>query len=231
MTAENVLLLPGMMCDARQWAEQEAQISQPVFHADTSRHDSIAEMASSVLAIAPKRFAMVGLSMGGILAFEIWRQAADRVSHLALLDTNPHAESPQRQTLRLQQIAEVAAGRLRELAIESLKPLYLAKAHRNDEGILNTILDMAMDLGPDVFRSQSLALRGRSNSVPTLPSISCPTLVMCGDEDTLCPVAYHELMAAEIPNAQLKVIENCGHLSSLEQPDAVTRELQTLLAL
>ena len=230
MTAQNVLLLPGMMCDARQWAEQEANISQPVFHADTRKHDSITEMARSVLQDAPDRFAMVGLSMGGILAFEIWRQAADRVTHLALLDTNPHAESPERQTVRLQQIAEAASGRLRELATESLKPLYLAKAHREDEELLGAILDMAMDLGPDVFRTQSLALRGRIDSVPTLPSITCPTIVMCGDEDILCPVAYHELMAAEIPHAQLSVIENCGHLSSLEQPQAVTSALNKLFA-
>jgi pimeloyl-ACP methyl ester carboxylesterase len=230
MTAESVLLLPGMMCDARQWAEQEAHISQPVYHADTSKHDSIGDMAHSVLHSAPDRFAMVGLSMGGILAFEIWRQASDRVSHLALLDTNPHAESPERQTVRLQQIAEAASGRLRELATESLKPLYLAKAHREDEKLLGTILDMAMDLGPDVFRTQSLALRGRIDSVPTLPSITCPTIVMCGDEDVLCPVTYHELMAAEIPNARLRVIENCGHLSSLEQPQAVTAALNKLFA-
>ncbi len=230
MTAQNVLLLPGMMCDARQWAEQEANISQPVFHADTRKHDSITEMARSVLQDAPDRFAMVGLSMGGILAFEIWRQAADRVTHFALLDTNPHAESPERQTVRLQQIAEAASGRLRELATESLKPLYLAKAHREDEELLGAILDMAMDLGPDVFRTQSLALRGRIDSVPTLPSITCPTIVMCGDEDILCPVAYHELMAAEIPHAQLRVIENCGHLSSLEQPQAVTSALNKLFA-
>ena len=231
MTADNILLLPGMMCDARQWAHQEAQFSVPVLHADCSKHDSLADMAASVLANAPERFALVGLSMGGILAFEIWRQAEDRITHLALLDTNPHAESPERQTLRLQQIKDAADGRLREMAIESLKPLYLAEAHRDDEAILNIILDMAMDLGPDVFRLQSLALRGRSDSVPTLASISCPTLVMCGDEDTLCPVTYHELMAEQIPNARLKVIDSCGHLSSLEQPEVVTRELQTLLAL
>jgi pimeloyl-ACP methyl ester carboxylesterase len=230
MTAQNVLLLPGMMCDARQWVEQEANISQPVFHADTRKHDSITEMARSVLQDAPDQFAMVGLSMGGILAFEIWRQAADRVTHLALLDTNPHAESPERQTVRLQQIVDAASGRLRELATESLKPLYLAKVHREDENLLGAILDMAMDLGPDVFRTQSLALRGRIDSVPTLPSITCPTIVMCGDEDILCPVAYHELMAAKIPNARLRVIENCGHLSSLEQPQAVTSALNELFA-
>jgi len=167
--------------------------------------------------------------MGGILAFEIWRQAPERVTHLALLDTNPHAESADRQSMRLDQIAAAASGRLRELATESLKPIYLAAAHRDDDSLLSTILDMVMDLGPDVFRSQSLALRSRKDSVPTLRTITCPTLVMCGDEDRICPPAYHELMAAEIPNAELKVIENCGHLSSMEQPEVVTHELKKLL--
>ena len=228
MPAENILLLPGMMCDSRLWAAQEASFAQPVFHADTRHHDTMTSMAQATLASAPERFAMVGLSMGGILAFEIWRQAPERVSHLALLDTNPHAESPERQTLRLQQIEEVAAGRLRELAIESLKPLYLAEAHRDYEVLLEQILAMAMDLGPDVFRQQSLALRSRVDSVPTLPTITCPTLVLCGDEDNLCPVAYHELMAREIPEAELLVVANCGHLSSMEQPDAVTEALLNL---
>jgi pimeloyl-ACP methyl ester carboxylesterase len=109
--------------------------------------------------------------------------------------------------------------------------LYLAVAHRNDEKLLGTILDMALDLGADVFRIQSLALRDRVNSVPTLATIDCPTLVMCGDEDTLCPPAYHKLMAGQIPGARLNIIENCGHLSSLEQPDVVTRELRNLLAM
>lgn len=230
MSAENVVLLPGMMCDARLWAEQEAHFSENVFHADTSRHDSISEMASSVLRSAPDEFAMAGLSMGGILAFEVWRQAPERVTHLALLDTNPHAESPDRQSMRLQQIAEVASGRLRELATESLKPLYLADAHREDEVLLSTILDMAMDLGAEVFRRQSMALRSRIDSVPTLQTITCPTLVMCGDEDRLCPPTYHQLMATEIPNAQLNVIGTCGHLSTLEQPQLVTSALIELFA-
>jgi pimeloyl-ACP methyl ester carboxylesterase len=231
VSAEKVLLLPGMMCDARLWSEQEMRLTQDVIHADTSRHDSIADMAHSVLRDAPDKFAMAGLSMGGILAFEVWRQAPERVTHLALLDTNPHVESPARQSMRLEQIAAAASGRLRELATESLKPLYLADAHRDDEALLATILDMAMGLGPDVFRAQSMALRSRIDSVPTLATITCPTLVMCGDEDRLCPPIYHQLMASEIPNAQLKIIDSCGHLSSMEQPNVVTQELQKLLAL
>jgi pimeloyl-ACP methyl ester carboxylesterase len=230
MAAQNLLLLPGMMCDERVWRAQAAHIDIPISYADTTQADNFADMAAAVLEEAPQQFAMAGLSMGGILAFEILRQAPQRVTHLALLDTNPHAETPERQSMRLEQIKEATAGRLRQLAIEALKPLYLAEAHRNDPELLDTILDMALDLGPDVFHRQSLALRDRCDSVPALPSICCPTLVMCGDEDLLCPVGYHELMAEKIPHARLRIIEQCGHMSPLEQPQEVTQALQALLA-
>ena len=120
-------------------------------------------------------------------------------------------------------------GKLRTLAIDSLKPAYLAKSNRDDEELLTTILDMALDLGPDVFRRQSLALKNRPDSVPTLPTISCPTAVICGKEDTLCPVAYHELMSDRIPGATLTIVDDCGHLATLEQPDVVNHELERLL--
>lgn len=229
MPAKNILLLPGMMCDARLWRSQQKALDLPVFHADLTTADNFHDMAVAVLASAPPKFAMAGLSMGGILAFEIWRQAPERVTHLALLDTNPHAEAPERRSLRLQQIEMALTGGLQKLAIESLKPLYLARSHRDDAELLNTILDMALDLGPEVFWRQSLALRDRIDSVPTLPTISCPTIVICGDEDTLCPVSYHEFMAARIPQAKLVVINDCGHLATLEQPAVVDRELEELL--
>ncbi len=218
------------MCNERLWAPQIAAFGRATICPDLTRADNFQDMAAQVLGTAPRRFAMAGLSMGGILAFEIWRQAPGRVTHVALLNTNPHAEAPERQSLRLQQIETALSGGLRELAVESLKPLYLAAAHRDDPALLNTILDMALDLGPEVFRRQSLALRDRVDSVPTLPTINCPALVLCGDEDALCPVEYHELMADCIPDARLKVVDNCGHLSSLEQPDIVARELAALLA-
>jgi len=230
MAAENILLLPGMMCDERQWQPQLASFEQAVYHADTTTADNFRDMAAMTLANAPDQFAIAGLSMGGILAFEIWRQAPQRVTHMALLDTNPHAEMAERRALRPKQIETALAGGLRELAIESLKPLYLAAAHRDDEKLLGTILDMALDLGPEVFRTQSLALRDRLDSVATLAAIDCPTVILCGDEDILCPVSYHELLAEKIPNASLRIIDNCGHLSSLEQPDIVTEELNRLFA-
>ncbi len=231
MPAPAVVFLPGMMCDERLWSPQTASLPYPALHADTAHADNFADMAAQVLDAAPARFALVGLSMGGILAFELWRQAPERITHMALLDTNPHDESAERQSLRLEQIEIALSGGLRTLAIESMKPLYLAASHRDDEALLELLLDMALTLGPEVFRQQSLALRDRVDSVPTLATIDCPTLVLCGAEDKLCPVGYHELMAGQIPGARLRVVEDCGHIASLEQPEAVTRELAALLAL
>ena len=230
MPATNVLLLPGMMCDARMWRVQVDALAVPTFVPDLVGSDNFPQMAATVLADAPEEFALAGLSMGGILAFEIWRQAPQRITHLALIDTNPLADAPDRRSLRLEQIEQVLAGGLRELAIDSLKPLYLAASNRDNEALLETILDMAMELGPEVFRQQSLALRNRPDSIETLSQISCPTTVICGREDTLCPVEYHEYMARRIPGAKLTIIEDCGHLASMEQPQIVTEELLRLFA-
>ena len=217
------------MCDARLFKPQIEALSIDATVADLDRQDSIADMARDVIEAAGPSFAVAGLSMGGIVAFEIWRQAPEKVSHLALLDTNPHPDTFDKRSMRLEQIEMVMNGQLRELAIGSLKPAYLARSNRDDEDLLETILDMALDLGPGVFRRQSLALRERVDSVPTLPTISCPTAIICGNEDRLCPVEYHEFMADKIPGATLTVADDCGHLATLERPDVVNRELERLL--
>jgi len=230
MPANHIVLLPGMMCDERLWSHQIAAMSAPTEVADFSNADSLTEMAADVLAKAPSEFALAGLSMGGLAAFEIWRQAPERVTHLALLDTNPGPDVPDRKALRFEQMAAAASGKLEELVVESLKPVYLAEKNRHDESILQTILDMALSLGPEVFQRQSLAVLNRADSVPTLPTINCPTTVMCGREDTICPPRLHEGMAEQIPGAKLVVIDNCGHMSSMEQPHTVTAELLQLFA-
>lgn len=218
-----------MMCDARLWKPQIEALDRHCVVADLSSHNNFRDMAACVLGTAPASFAVAGLSMGGILAFELWRQAPERITHLALLDTNPHADTPDKRTMRLDQVEQVLSGQLRKLATESLKPAYLAKANRDNQALLDEILAMAMDAGKDVFRRQSIALKDRVDSVATLETISCPTTVICGAEDHICPPAYHELMARRIPGARLVVIENCGHLATLEQPDTVNDELQRLL--
>lgn len=219
-----------MLCDERLWQHQTAELPQTVVHADTTIGENFVDMAGAALESVSGRFAVAGLSMGGILAFEIWRQAPERVSHIALLDTNPYADTETRRSERLEQIEVALGGGLRELVVESLKPLYLAEAHRDDAALLDIILDMAVDLGPEVFRRQSLAVRNRPDSVATLATIDCPVLVLCGREDSLCPVAYHEFMAERIPHARLEIIDDCGHLSSLEQPQRVNDALTRLLS-
>ena len=218
-----------MMCDARLWKPQVEALDIHCHVGDLSSHDNLRDMAASVLDAAPASFAVAGLSMGGILAFELWRQAPERITHLALLDTNPHADTPDKRTMRLDQVEQVLSGQLRKLATESLKPAYLAKANRDNQALLDEILAMALDAGEDVFRRQSITLKDRVDSVATLETISCPTTVICGAEDHICPPAYHELMARRIPGARLVVIEDCGHLATLEKPDVINHELQRLL--
>ena len=223
-------MLPGMMLDARLYAYQIAKLAP--FYAtmvgDLTRSSAISELAQDVLGDAPERFALIGLSMGGIVAFEIWRQARERVTHIALLDTTFYPDRAERRELRLEQIAQVEMGGLREVTA-SLKPMYLARRNRENPRLLQAIMDMGIELGSEVFRRQSLALRDRRDSIDTLPTISCPALILCGREDQLCPIDWHIAMANAIPQADLVVLAECGHLSPMEEPEAVTASLERLL--
>ncbi len=227
----SLLLLPGMMLDQRAFTAQMAFLSPTVDVAvgDLSKGDCVEEIARHVLDEAPARFALAGLSMGGIIGFEIWRQAPDRITHLALLDTTPHADRPDRSQQRLDQMAAVDQGQLRDVITTALTPQYLAVKNRVDTVLLQEILEMGLSLGPQVFRSQSMALMSRPDSLPILSAIDCPVLVLCGRDDTLCTVAIHQLMAESIPYADLVVLAECGHLSTLEEPLAVGRALERLL--
>jgi pimeloyl-ACP methyl ester carboxylesterase len=223
-------MLPGMMLDARLYAHQRAKLahSYTTVIGDLTRSSSISTLAQDVLRDAPPRFALIGLSMGGIVAFEVWRQAPERVTHIGLLDTTFYPDRQERRELRLEQIAQVEMGGLREVTA-SLKPLYLARRNRGNPRLLQAIMDMGLELGSEVFRRQSLALRDRRDSIDTLPTISCPALILCGREDQLCPVDWHVAMADAIPQADLVVLADCGHLSAMEEPEAVTASLVRLL--
>jgi len=230
MSPPSVLMLPGMMLDARLYAYQSAKLapSYAMMVGDLTRSSSISELARDVLGNAPERFALIGLSMGGIVAFEVWRQAPQRVTHIALLDTTFYPDRTERREVRLEQMAQVEVGGLREVTA-SLKPLYLSRRNRENPRLLQAIMEMGLELGSEVFRRQSLALRDRRDSSDTLPTISCPALILCGREDQLCPIDWHVAMANAIPNADLVVLANCGHLSAMEEPEAVTASLERLL--
>jgi pimeloyl-ACP methyl ester carboxylesterase len=230
MLASSLLLLPGMMLDRRMYEPQLSSLSGnfTTIVADLTRSSSIGQLAADVLRDAPPQFALIGLSMGGIVALEIWRRAPERVTQMGLLNTTAYADRPERRELRLEQIARVETGGLREVTA-SMKTLYLAKKNRGDQRLLQDIMDMGLDLGADVFRRQSLALRERSDNTDLLATITCPTLVLCGREDQLCPVDWHIAMANSIPRADLVILSECGHLSAMEEPDAVTAALIHLL--
>ncbi len=224
---EPLVLLPGMMCDARLFGPQIAALSAdtPVMVAPITQGERIEEIASGLLDVLPRRFALCGLSMGGIVAMEVLRRAPDRVSRIALLDTNPLAETPQMAAAREPQIVAARAGRMLDVMREEMKPNYLAPGDAKTD-VLNLVMDMADSLGPEVFVRQSRALQRRPDQQSTLRKCKVPTLVLCGAHDALCPVKRHEFMAELIPYARLCVLENAGHLPPLEQPDETTKALR-----
>ena len=230
MAAEPLVLLPGMMCDARLFGPQINAFSheRAVMVAPMNAHDTVAALAADVLAAAPARFALAGLSMGGIVAMEVIRRAPDRVTRLALLDTNALSEAPEVAARREPQIAAARAGWLTQVMRDEMKPNYLAPGPGRGP-VLDLVLDMATALGPEVFVAQSRALQTRPDQQETLRGVSIPALILCGEHDTLCPVSRHELMARLMPHATLTVVPDAGHLPTLEQPDAVNAALERFL--
>ena len=226
-----LVLVPGLMCDHRLWQPQIEAFSneRPVIVPNLSVCNSVPEMANCALNSVDGDFVLAGLSMGGIVAFEMWRQAPTRIKGLALLDTNALKESEARKAERLRQIEDVRRGDLVRILVEELKPNYLAAVHRADKNLLNTLRQMGEDQGAGVFERHSRALMVRSDSLETLATITCPTCVLCGQEDELCPVEYHQMMASHIPNANLITLPDCGHMSSLEAPAIVNSMLADLI--
>lgn len=229
--SEPVVFLPGMMCDARLFGPQIAELSseRAVMVAPVCVGDRIEEIASNILTSTPQKFALAGLSMGGIVAMEVLRRAPDRITRIALMDTNCLSETPQVAAAREPQIVRVKTGQLAEVMREEMKPNYLADGPYR-EAVMDLVMDMAMTLGPDVFVRQSRALQRRKDQQRTLRQIKVPALVMCGRHDELCPVKRHEFMAEFIPHAQLRVIENAGHLPTLEAPEETMEALRSWLA-
>ncbi|EBA13485.1 alpha/beta fold hydrolase [Roseobacter sp. CCS2] len=223
---EPLLLLPGMMCDARLYGPQIEAFSheRPIVTAPLNDHATVEALARDILDTAPQQFALAGLSMGGIVAMEVIRQAPDRVTRLALLDTNPKAEHPTVAQNREPQMQKVRDGHLRAVMRDEMKPNYLTDGPRMGQ-ILDLCMAMADALGPDVFINQSRALQSRPDQQDTLRSVNVPTLILCGEDDALCPIHRHTLMHELIPGSALKIIKNAGHLPTLEQPQITNEAL------
>jgi pimeloyl-ACP methyl ester carboxylesterase len=228
--AGNLVLVPGLLCTKALWATQLAALGDvaAMTVADHTGHDSMAGIAKSILAAAPPRFALAGLSMGGYIAYEILRQAPERVTRLALLDTGYRADAPERreQRLALMALAEREGARK---AQESLLPVLIHKPRLADRALVEAVLQMGTDTGTAAFKRQQTALMGRPDNTALLASIRCPTLVVVGREDALTPPELSQDIARGIAGARLEIVPDCGHLSTMEQPAAVNRALRAWL--
>lgn len=227
-----IVLVPGLLCTPTLYADQIPALWRygPVTIADHTRGDSMAAIAAQILSAAPPRFALAGLSMGGYIAFEVLRQAPERVTRLALLDTQARPDTPEQSDRRRAQVGLALGGRFQEV-IDQQFPLLVHRARHGDEQLRAVLGRMAEDVGPQAFARQQAAIIGRPDSRPDLSRIACPTLVLVGDGDELTPPDRAREMAEAIRGSQLRIVPGSGHVSTLEASEAVTEALETWIRL
>jgi pimeloyl-ACP methyl ester carboxylesterase len=225
-----LVLVPGLACTAELFAPQVAALESRhrVTVADHAADESMPAIARRLLAAAPPRFALAGLSMGGYVALEVMRQAPGRVSRLALLDTSARPDGDEAKANRERLVALALGGRFDEVG-EALWPRLVAPDRVGDLALRETVERMRRETGPEAFARQQLAIMARADSRPDLPGIEVPTLVLVGEEDVVTPPEIAREMADAIEWASLVVVPGAGHLSTLERPDAVTRALEAWL--
>jgi pimeloyl-ACP methyl ester carboxylesterase len=222
-----LLLLPGLLTDERLFEHQVRHLSDvclPVV-ADLSAASTIAAMADGALARMPAgRFAVAGLSMGGYVALEIARRVPERLAAIALLNTNARADSPESTENRRRLIA---IGERDFASVNAaLLPRLVHPDRLGDARLVKLLDDMADAIGLEAFKRQQAAIIGRIDSRPHLGAIRAPAMVLAAREDAIMPMEVSEEMARGIPGARLEIVEHCGHVSSIEQPEAVTQRLR-----
>jgi pimeloyl-ACP methyl ester carboxylesterase len=225
-----ILFIPGLLCSAEVFAPQLSALwrSGPVTVASTLEGTTIGEVAARILETAPPRFALAGLSLGGYICFEIMRQAPERVLKLALLDTSARPDTAEQTASRRAALEDVHRSGFLAVALENLNGL-LHPSRRTDRSLLEINRRMALAVGPMGFARQTEIAISRPDSRPDLRAVRIPTLVIVGDADPLTPVERSEEIVSLVPDARLAVIPDCGHLSSIEQPDPVSSALEQWL--
>jgi pimeloyl-ACP methyl ester carboxylesterase len=230
-----LILLPGFLCDETVWQDQLSALTPmcDCLVPDYGHLDSLSAMAGAVLDQAPSGFAVAGHSMGGRIALEIVRQAPHRVTHIALLDTGCHARPGDEAG------AEEERGRRSLLAIAREQGMRAMAAHwippmihpdrRSDSALVERVVQMIERKTPEIFEAQMNALLSRPEAGDLLPRIACPALILTGSHDAWSPPVRHEEMAAAIPNSTLVIVPDCGHMSTMECPDAITKAIQDWL--
>lgn len=226
-----VILLCGLLCDEKVWEAQATALGRDhdVRVVKFVQQDSMQAMAEHVLKDAPGRFALAGHSMGGRVALEVMRRASERVERLALLDTGYEAAVPGEAGRRA-----VLVSQAREEGIDSIAAAWglpmLAPRRRNEPALVQAVFDMVGRMSGAIYEAQTRALLGRSDATEVLRNIACPTLILCGRQDGWSPPERHERMAELVPHAVLRLIDDCGHMSMMEQPEAVLDALRDWLA-
>ncbi|MBI0426185.1 alpha/beta fold hydrolase [Psychrobacter sp. NG27] len=231
-----LVLIPGMMCDARLYQPQISAFSHrvPIHTVPVSTHSNMQDLAKDILDNAPPVFALAGLSMGGIIAMEVLRQAPNRIAKLALLDTNPRAEVEEIKKNRQLLMANVQQNGLAEVIANTI-PKYFSPteslATQKNLEIIELCNAMSQSSGVAAYINQSLALRDRQDQQETLKKLAAnvPTLILCGEDDQLCPVERHTLMKSLMPHADLHIIKGAGHLPTLQAPEQTNRALESWL--
>jgi pimeloyl-ACP methyl ester carboxylesterase len=225
-----LILIPGLLCTKELWRHQIDNLSDlaDITVPDTTRRHEIPWIAQDILKYAPTEFALAGLSMGGYIAFEILRQEPRRVRRLALLDTNARADLPEQQAARRVTMQQVEKGEFRGVTGQ-LIPKLLHPDHLNDRTLTDLIKSMALEVGKDGYLRQQTAIIGRPDNRPLLKTIEVSTLVLVGRQDALTPPKVAEEIANGIENSELVIIEECGHLSTLEKPAEVTGHMRRWL--
>jgi pimeloyl-ACP methyl ester carboxylesterase len=226
-----LVLVPGLLCSARLYAPQIAALWPfgAVTVADHRRDSTMAAIATRILADAPPRFALAGLSMGGYVAFAMLRIAPERIAKLALLDTSARPDTAEQSAGREKFIVMAHAGKLDDV-VETLAPRFLHRNRHHDEELMRVVRDMAADTGSEAFVRQQKAIMSRMDSRPLLSTIRCPTLVLVGDGDELTPPELSKEICAGVSGARLVVVPGCGHLSTIERPDVVNGVLAEWLS-
>lgn len=228
---KTIYLLCGLLCDEEVWAAQAAALGRvhDVRVVAFPRHDSLRAMAEQVLAGAPERFALAGHSMGGRVALEVYRLAPARVERLALLDTGYEAAHPGEAERRALLVDRARAEGIGAIAAEWGLPM-LAPGRRFDAALVAQVLAMVGRMSPEIYAAQTRALLARPDAAGVLARVDCPALVLCGRQDGWSPPERHERMAALMARAPiLRLIDNCGHMSMMEQPAAVLGALRDWL--
>jgi pimeloyl-ACP methyl ester carboxylesterase len=227
---ETLLLIPGLMCDHSLWSHQIVHLTElaDCQVADTRAGDTMEALAEAILASAPPRFALAGLSMGGLISHAIMARAPERVTRLALIGTNARCDTPEQTARRRSLMAMATDGRFEEIT-QLLMPALVHPSRLHDEALTEAVRAMARNIGPEAFLRQTEAIIGRPPRLDGLHRYRLPTLILVGREDAITPLELHEEMAAGIPGSELVIIEDCGHLSTLEQPQTVTALLRRWL--